>query len=414
MKIGIVLSGGGSKGAYQIGVWKALRRLNIKYNIVTGTSIGAINGLMMVQNDFNKAINLWQNIGYNELFDEKFDNVKTELEVYKKFAEQFIKNGGMSSKKIHDLIIKSYNAKKFYKSKIDYGIVTYSLSKMKPKVFLKKDSPEKLVDYVMASSACFPAFQSIKIENDNYIDGGYYDNLPINLALELGAEEIIAIDLRAVGLKKQVSNKDVKIISITPRNAIGSFLVFDKNLSRRAINYGYNDTMKTFCKLDGTKYTFKKGNLIANYRRIKDNYVNQIENVLTDYKDEASLLNKIIDLEKITNLYMIRDNKQIENSINDTLEYAGKLLNLDDSKIYNITNYNKELKLAILSHEAFSKKYISKLIKESNFKKMLNRASIVRYIYNAIIDLNGRQGDIYLLASLFPKEFLVAIYISVV
>lgn len=39
-----------------------------------------------------------------------------------------------------------------------------------------------------------------------------------------------------------------------------------------------------FCKLDGDKYTYKKGNLIANYRQNKDNYVNQIENVLTDYR----------------------------------------------------------------------------------------------------------------------------------
>lgn len=43
MKLGVVLSGGGSKGAYEIGVWKALRKLNVKYDIVTGTSVGALN-----------------------------------------------------------------------------------------------------------------------------------------------------------------------------------------------------------------------------------------------------------------------------------------------------------------------------------------------------------------------------------
>ena len=39
----VVLSGGGSKGAYEIGVWKALRKLHISYDIVTGTSVGALN-----------------------------------------------------------------------------------------------------------------------------------------------------------------------------------------------------------------------------------------------------------------------------------------------------------------------------------------------------------------------------------
>ena len=45
----IVLSGGGSKGSYQIGAWKALRKLKINYDIVTGTSVGALNGALMVQ-----------------------------------------------------------------------------------------------------------------------------------------------------------------------------------------------------------------------------------------------------------------------------------------------------------------------------------------------------------------------------
>lgn len=49
MKRAIVLSGGGARGAYQIGVWKALRELNIKYDIITGTSVGALNGALMIQ-----------------------------------------------------------------------------------------------------------------------------------------------------------------------------------------------------------------------------------------------------------------------------------------------------------------------------------------------------------------------------
>ena len=48
MKTGIALAGGGSKGSYQTGAWKALRELGIDYDIVTGTSIGAINGALMV------------------------------------------------------------------------------------------------------------------------------------------------------------------------------------------------------------------------------------------------------------------------------------------------------------------------------------------------------------------------------
>ena len=414
MKRAVVLSGGGSKGAYQIGVWKALRRLGKKYDIVTGTSIGAVNGILMVQKEYHKAEYLWKNIGFSELFDVKFDDVKTELDIYKKFAEQFIKNGGISTTRIHDFISKAYNEKKFYRSNIDYGIVTFSVSKMQPKIVMKSESKEKLLDYVMASSACYPAFQSIKIDDDKYVDGGYYDNLPINLAIEMGAEEIIAIDLGAIGIKKTVSKNDATIISIVPKNDIGSFLMFDKKTCRKSINYGYNDTMKVFCKLDGDKYTYKKSNLIANYTRNKDNYVNQIENVLTDYENEIKIVDRIIDLRNITDLYTKRNDENISTNMNEVIEYAGNVLGLDTTKIYDIKKYNKLLKVELLKREAFSRKYIKSYVEQKQIKELLNTSAIIRYIYNEIMSGNDKQLEIYLLASLFPKEFLSAIYISII
>ncbi len=414
MKRAIVLSGGGSKGAYQIGVWKALRRLGKKYDIITGTSIGAVNGILMVQKEYHKALYLWKNIGFDDLFDVRFDDVKTDFDIYKKFAEQFVKSGGISTVKIREFISRSYNEKKFYGSKIDYGIITFSVSKMQPKIILKNESKEKLLDYVMASSACYPAFQSIKIDDDKYVDGGYYDNLPINLAIDMGAEEIIAIDLGAIGIKKEVNKNTATIINIVPKNDIGSFLMFDKNACRKSINYGYNDTMKVFCKLDGDKYTCKKGNLIANYRLNKDNYVNQIENVLTDYENEIKIIDKIVDLKNITDLYTKRDEKVISSNMNEILEYAGNMLGIDNTKIYNIKWYNNLLKTRLLKREAFSRKYIKDLVKQKEIKKLLNTSAIIRYIYNQIISGNDKQLETYLLASLFPKEFLSAVYISII
>ena len=88
-KVGIVLSGGGARGSYQIGVWKALNKLKIKYDIVTGTSVGALNGLLFVQKDYKKAYKIWKNIGYDFLFDdaEKL-NINTE-HIYKTYISEF-------------------------------------------------------------------------------------------------------------------------------------------------------------------------------------------------------------------------------------------------------------------------------------------------------------------------------------
>ena len=59
MKYGLVLSGGGSKGAYESGCMKALQELGYHFDIVTGTSIGALNGLLVAQEDYQKLYELW-------------------------------------------------------------------------------------------------------------------------------------------------------------------------------------------------------------------------------------------------------------------------------------------------------------------------------------------------------------------
>lgn len=51
----LVLAGGGVRGAYQIGVWKALKELKIKVSAVSGVSIGAVNGALFVQGSKTKA-----------------------------------------------------------------------------------------------------------------------------------------------------------------------------------------------------------------------------------------------------------------------------------------------------------------------------------------------------------------------
>ena len=58
-EFGLVLAGGGIKGAYQVGVWKALKEVGINISAITGASIGSINGALILQNDLNKMINIY-------------------------------------------------------------------------------------------------------------------------------------------------------------------------------------------------------------------------------------------------------------------------------------------------------------------------------------------------------------------
>ena len=68
-KIGLVFAGGGGKGAYHIGVWKALREYGIDKNItaVAGTSVGALNAALLAHGDYGLAEDVWLNISPQQI-----------------------------------------------------------------------------------------------------------------------------------------------------------------------------------------------------------------------------------------------------------------------------------------------------------------------------------------------------------
>lgn len=387
--LGIVLSGGGSKGAYEIGVWKAFRKLKIKYNIVTGTSVGALNGAMMVQNDYRKALNVWKNINYDRIIDNS--NLDNDKNFTKFYIKSFFKTGGATVSRLEELVDIAVDEKKFFKSSIDFGLVTYNYSKLKPVILTKKQiTYNELNKYIIASSTCFPFFKKKKIDNEQYIDGGYYDNLPINLAISLGANEIIAVDLKAIGIKQKVKDENIKITYISPNNNIGNMLVFEKKIARTNIKYGYNDTMKIFNKLDGNKFTFKKGNLNKNYNKYNKKYFETMEFLFEDTK-------KVIK----------KCSKNSINNFNYILEELGILFSLDESKIYNIKKYNKLLKKKI--------KKIGDINNHNKIQKLtsiFDKEQIIKYIYKLMkSDINKNKKKLINYSLLMHDEVLMAIYL---
>ena len=74
---GLVLEGGGAKGAYQIGAWKALKEAGVKINAVAGTSVGALNGALICMDELELAQQMWSNLTYSQVMD--VDDTKMEL-----------------------------------------------------------------------------------------------------------------------------------------------------------------------------------------------------------------------------------------------------------------------------------------------------------------------------------------------
>ncbi len=408
-KLGLVLSGGGSKGAYEIGVYKALKKLKKYPDIVTGTSVGAINGIFIVQKELRKAIKLWKNMSFDTIYDKNSFNVCDEpkiTEIYGQYVSAFINQGGMDVTKLSELFEKLFNSKKFFKSNIDFGLVTYNLSKNTPLEITKKEmTKENTKDYVIASASCYPAFQPKKINNELYIDGGYYDNMPINLAIRLGATEIIAVDLKAVGFKK-APRQNIDTILITPRNKIVSFLIFNSLKSRQAIRFGYNDTMKTFRKLDGDKFTFRKGNLVKNYQKYAEIYDKKLHSIFENV--DNALLNIALSS---TTFQTLLNNKASYHNFNELVEKCGFCFKFEEDNIYNIKTYNKGLLKAISETTPITKETILEKLKQKNVK-IIDKRQTVKFFYESIKNKNIKNN--FKLLPIFTQEFLIALYIYVI
>lgn len=267
VKKALVFSGGGGKGAYQIGAWKALREIGFEPDIVTGTSVGALNGVLVALNKYDEALDIWENMTMQRVFTQYLNAENTQNLIkdgdLTLLAKDVLINRGADIKPLEELVYGMMDEEYLRNSKIKFGLVTTQFPMLKAVKLFIDDIPEgTAADYVLASAAIFPLFKTKKIGDSIYVDGGYTENMPIQMAVEAGANEIVVVDIS--DLHQPLTDNDANIYYIhskRPFNAgqFGTVLMFDKELSNQYMEQGYLDTLKEFNMLDGYYYSFKKG-----------------------------------------------------------------------------------------------------------------------------------------------------------
>lgn len=256
----LVLSGGGSRGAYQIGVWKALTELGWTFDMVIGVSVGALNGSMVVQDEQLLAENLWRDLETDHVFDVTSDAQTTD------FALEFLKQGGAGTHGLKKFVDTYIDDQKIRDARMDLGVLVVEFPSLKPYYLWKEDIPKgRIGDFVMASSSAFPALQVYEIDGKKFVDGGFENNLPIHMAVDRGATDIVAVYLDAIGKfnkeKELASAENVNLTFIQTKWDLGNFLLFDRKNTARIIRLGYLETMKAFGVFDGNFYSFVKGEI---------------------------------------------------------------------------------------------------------------------------------------------------------
>lgn len=262
----LVLSGGGGRGAYEIGVWKALKDMGIKIDAVYGTSVGAINGLAVASDKYETARNIWVNTDYDNIMEISPELKNLISGSYENISISSLSKGlselfkGIDVQPLKNALQNVIDEKEVRESSIDYGLVAYSITNFEPRMMYIEDIPEgKLIDYVLAS-ANFPVFKRENISGETFMDGGVYSNIPIEMAINRGYKRIIAVDIGTYGVSDLLSflhigaESNVEIKYIKPVEHYGNLLTFDIEVSKNYLIEGYLDGLKSFGVLAGSKY----------------------------------------------------------------------------------------------------------------------------------------------------------------
>lgn len=262
MKRALVLSGGGSRGAYECGAWRALQEMNIRLDGVYGTSIGAMNAALVAQGDYEIALRLWENIRVDQIVSlEEGEEFSVERMASRKrdlipFLLENARNFLMDITPMERLMAQNICEGRVRASGMELGMMITRVPQFSPMEVRLREIPQgRLHDYLLASASCFPIFPLKNLDGELTMDGGYADNLPIGMAIADGAEEIIAIDIHTRSVHPEYVGMPFLTL-VHPLHELCGFLDFNPEQLRRARMLGYYDTLKAYGRLDGIRYTF--------------------------------------------------------------------------------------------------------------------------------------------------------------
>lgn len=398
---GLILEGGGAKGAYQIGAYKALEELGIAVSGIAGTSIGAINGALIAQGDAADAYELWYNISPSKVFDvneeylHELRNLELTAENLSYFfqkAKDVLNNRGFNTALMRQILNENIIEKKLRKTKIDFGFITVSLTDMKPLEIFLEDIPEgQVIDYLMAS-ASLPVFRLDKVDGKVYLDGAFYDNLPINLLLKRGYRDLIVIRTHGLGIIRKVNTRDANLIYIDPWKDLGNILDFDQNIARKNLKLGYFDAMRVFKGLKGREYYVWGKNdekyFIEFLKGLGENNILAAGKILGFEHSfyERMLLDQIVP--RLTELLGIDRNSGYEDISVLLLETLAHKYELERFRFYKFEEFLAEIQEKSKTERAQFAKNIPAFIKKNELLAKAIKGNIVEEVMSKLLKLN--------------------------
>ncbi len=288
-KRALVLSGGGNRGAYELGILKHLIcEKKYRYDTIIGVSVGALNSSFIAKynkNEQEKAIfeleNLWKNIEQNDVYKPWYNSIL----ISGALSLSGIKPSFLDSTPLKNLIEKnSVNNKILSDVKLMVGVTELCTGKFT----VIEGSNERIKDFILASGSIPAIFPPVEINNIQYVDGGIRNNTPLKTILESG--EYDTVDVIILVPKEENFKPKIKkmktiygILLRTAEIVAHKILYSEVNVINSKVMF---EDMQDVCVNSGVKLNIyaPKKNLLA------------VKNVYTVLNFNKKIINRFIDL----------------------------------------------------------------------------------------------------------------------
>jgi NTE family protein len=249
----LVLSGGGARGAYEIGVVKAILETGVEFDFVFGTSIGGINAAFIAQGSFSRLEDLWSSMRATDIFRMPTLSQLRHMVIGHRW-------GLLDNSPLEQMLYKELKLDKFLSSPLKVGLLTTDLCTLHTKITTTDEieSLPQLVDVLMAASAVPILFPARDLNGEGmWIDSALVRNTPIETAINMGAREIYTVLVQAendgtcpTNLLQVLTRCADILLYASARDGIRIVTEYNKALdvtpagSRALIRQGYEDAMQ--------------------------------------------------------------------------------------------------------------------------------------------------------------------------
>lgn len=389
---GLVLEGGGAKGSYHIGAYRALMEEGIEIKGIAGTSVGALNGAMIAQGDYEKAYEMWHNMSYSKVInasDEEIEKLKhgklskEDLTLLAEKVKGVFSDGGLDITPLRDLVMELVDEEKIRNSGKDFGIVTVSLTDLKPLEIYIEDIPKgELAEYLMAS-AYFPAFKRERIGGKRYLDGGIYNNLPVNLLKDKGYRDLILIRTHGVGYVRKFDLEGLNIITISPSEDLCRTLDFEMETARYNLQLGYYDGVKALKGLKGFHYYIKPtkdSNYFINYLwNLEEDKMVKLKEI---FKIDKGIPNKRALFEfinpKLFSLLGVNKEEDYEEIFYALIEKLAEIFEIERFKVYSYDELTELVMERLRLGQEKETGVIDKIIEKVDLLSIFGKEEIIK------------------------------------